>query len=262
MIRALWTAASGMQAQQLNIDVVANNLANTNTTGFKKSRADFQDLMYQTLKSAGAPSTNATQAPSGIQVGLGVKTASVTKMFTAGTLTQTGNDLDLAIEGDGFFQIQQPDGTTAYSRAGAFKKDNQGRMVTSDGYPLLPEIIIPNNASKVTIGTDGTVSVLQAGQTNPTSVGTIQLANFSNPSGLSSIGHNLYPQSDSSGIATTGTAGQNGLGTIDQGALEMSNVSVMEEMVNMIVGQRAYEINSKAVQAADEMLQQANNLRR
>ena len=262
MIRALWTAASGMQAQQLNIDVVANNLANVNTAGFKKSRADFQDLMYQTLKTTGAPSTNSTQIPSGIQIGLGTRTAAVTKMFTPGNINQTGNELDIAIEGDGFFQIQMPDGTTAYSRAGAFKKDSQGRVVTSDGYPLLPEVVIPNNAVKVTIGNDGTMSVLQAGQTTPTNIGTIQLASFSNPAGLNSVGHNLYLPTDASGNATTGTAGQNGLGTLSQGFLEMSNVSVMEEMVNMIVGQRAYEINSKAVQAADEMLQQANNLKR
>ncbi|ABQ28249.1 flagellar basal-body rod protein FlgG [Geotalea uraniireducens] len=262
MIRALWTAASGMQAQQLNIDVVANNLANVNTTGFKKSRADFQDLMYQNLKTSGAPSTNATQIPTGIQVGLGSKAAAVSKIFTAGNITQTGNEMDLAIEGEGFFQIQMPDGSTNYSRAGSFKKDSQGRMVNSDGYPLLPEVIIPNNATKITVGNDGTVSVMQSGQNTPTSVGTIQLATFSNPAGLSSLGHNLYQPTDSSGAATTGTSGQNGIGTLSQGFLEMSNVSVMEEMVNMIVGQRAYEINSKAVQAADEMLQTANNLRR
>ena len=262
MIRALWTAASGMQAQQLNIDVVANNLANVNTTGFKKSRADFQDLMYQNLKTTGAPSTSNTQIPTGIQVGLGVKTAAVSKMFTAGNINQTGNELDLAIEGDGFFQVQMPDGTTAYSRAGSFKKDSQGRVVTSDGYPMLPEITIPNNATQVTIGNDGTVTVLQSGQSTPTNVGTIQLATFSNPAGLSSLGKNLYMNTDASGEATTGTAGQNGVGTLSQGFLEMSNVSVMEEMVNMIIGQRAYEINSKAVQTADEMLQQANNLKR
>ncbi len=262
MIRALWTAATGMQSQQLNIDVVANNLANVNTTGFKKSRADFQDLMYQNLKTTGAPSTSATQIPSGIQVGLGSRAASVTKVFSAGTMAQTGNELDMAIEGDGFFQIHLPDGSTGYSRAGSFKKDSTGKVVNSDGYPLVPEIVIPNNATKVTIGNDGTVSVLQSGQSTPTSVGTIQLATFSNPSGLSSMGHNLYQHTESSGTANTGTAGQNGIGTIGQGTLEMSNVSVMEEMVNMIVGQRAYEINSKAVQAADEMLQQANNLRR
>jgi flagellar basal-body rod protein FlgG len=262
MIRALWTAASGMESQQKNIDVVANNLANVNTTGFKKSRADFQDLMYQNLKTTGAPSTNTTQIPTGIQIGLGSKLAAVTKIFTAGDLNQTGNALDMAIQGDGFFQIQLPDGTTAYSRSGAFKKDNTGRVVTSDGYPLLPAITIPANATTTTIGNDGTVSVVQAGQTTPTQVGSIQLALFSNPAGLSAQGMNLYIQSDSSGAPTTGTPGLTGLGTIAQGYLEMSNVSVMEEMVNMITGQRAYEVNSKAVQAADEMLQTANNLKR
>jgi len=262
MIRALWTAASGMQSQQKNLDVVANNLANVNTAGFKKSRADFQDLMYQNLKTSGSPSTNATQVPTGIQIGLGSRLAAVTKIFTAGDFTQTGNELDMAIEGDGFYQIQLPDGGTGYSRSGSFKKDSTGRMVTSDGYPLLPAISIPSNATKVNIGNDGTVSVMQAGQNTPTQVGNIQLASFSNPSGLSAQGKNLFLPTDASGAATTGTPGQTGLGTIAQGFLEMSNVSVMEEMVNMIVGQRAYEINSKAVQASDEMLQTANNLRR
>ncbi len=262
MIRALWTAASGMQAQQKNIDVVANNLANVNTTGFKRSRADFQDLVYQNLKSSGAPATSTTQVPSGIQIGLGTRLAAVTKMFTAGDLTQTGNELDLAIEGDGFFQILQPDGTIGYSRAGSFKRDSTGRVVTSDGNPLQPEIVIPTNATKINIGNDGTVSVTQAGQSATTSLGTIQLALFPNPAGLSSQGKNLYTTTDASGTATTGTPGQNGLGAISQGLIEMSNVSVAEEMVQMIVGQRAYEVNSKAVQAADEMLQTANNLRR
>jgi len=262
MIRALWTAASGMQAQQLNIDVVANNLANVATTGFKKSRADFQDLMYQNVKTTGAPSTNSTTIPTGIQVGLGVKPASVTKIFSAGNITQTGNDLDLAIQGDGFFQVQQSDGSTAYTRAGTFKKDGQGRVVTPDGSPVLPEILIPSNATKITVGNDGTVSVQQAGQSSATTVGTLQLASFSNPSGLNAIGKNLFLPTDSSGSATTGTAGQNGLGTLEQGYVEMSNVSIMEEMVSMIVGQRAYEINSKAVQASDEMLQQAAGLKR
>jgi flagellar basal-body rod protein FlgG len=262
MIRALWTAASGMQSQQINIDVIANNLANINTTGFKKSRPDFQDLMYQNLKSVGSPSTNSTEVPSGIQIGLGSKAAAVTKVFSAGNITQSGNDLDVAIEGDGFFQIIMPDGSTAYSRDGAFKKDSQGRIVNSDGYPLSPEMVIPSNASKVSIGNDGTVTVLQAGQTTPTTVGTIQLATFSNPAGLSSMGHNLYQPTDASGTANTGTAGQNGIGTLSQGFLEMSNVSVMEEMVNMIISQRAYETNTKAVQAADEMLQQTNNIKR
>ncbi len=262
MIRALWTAASGMQAQQKNIDVVANNLANVNTTGFKRSRADFQDLMYQNLKSTGAPATNATQVPTGIQIGLGTRLASVSKIFSPGDFSQTGNELDIAIEGDGFFQIQQPDGTTGYSRAGAFKRDSQGRVVTPEGNPLLPEIVIPSNATKINIGSDGTVSVQQAGQNAPTTVGSIQLASFSNPAGLSAQGKNIYLPSDASGTATTGTPGQNGLGSVTQGLLEMSNVNVAEEMVNMIVGQRAYEINSKAVQAADEMLQTANNMRR
>jgi flagellar basal-body rod protein FlgG len=251
-----------MRSQQKNIDVVANNLANVNTTGFKKSRADFQDLMYQNLKTTGAPSTSTTQIPTGIQIGLGSSLAAVTKIFTTGDFTQSGNELDMAIEGDGFFQIQQPDGTTAYSRAGAFKRDSQGRVVTSDGYPLLPEIVIPNNAMKITIGNDGTVSVLQSGQTAPTTVGNIQLATFPNPAGLMALGKNLFNQTDSSGNPTTGIPGQNGIGTIAQGFLEMSNVNVAEEMVNMIIGQRAYEVNSKAVQASDEMLQTANNLRR
>ena len=262
MIRALWTAASGMQAQQKSIDVVANNLANVNTTGFKRSRADFQDLMYQNLKATGSPSTNTTQVPTGIQIGLGTRLAAVNKIFSAGDFTQTNNELDVAIEGDGFFQIQLPDGTTGYSRAGAFKRDSTGRVVTSDGYPMLPEVVIPSTATKISIGTDGTVSVTQAGQSATSSIGNIQLAQFSNPSGLSSHGKNIFLPTDASGAATTGTPGQNGLGSITQGTLEMSNVNVAEEMVNMIVGQRAYEINSKAVQAADEMLQTANNLRR
>ena len=262
MIRALWTAASGMESQQKNIDVVANNLANVNTTGFKKSRADFQDLMYQNLKTTGAPSTNTTQFPTGIQIGLGSRLAAVTKIFTSGDFTQTGNDLDIAIQGEGFFQIQMPDGTIAYTRAGAFKKDNTNRIVTSDGYPLLPVITIPTNATSITIGNDGTVAITQPGQTVPNQVGNIQLAQFANPPGLSAQGMNLFLQSDSSGAPTLGTPGLIGLGTVAQRYLEMSNVSVMEEMVNMITSQRAYEVNSKAVTTADEMLQTANNLKR
>ncbi len=261
MIRALWTAASGMQAQQLNIDVISNNLANVNTTGFKKSRADFQDVMYQSVKTTGSPSTSSTQT-AGIEIGLGTTPAAVTKVFTAGNITQSGNELDMAIEGDGFFQIQMPDGTTTYTRSGSFKRDGQGRVVTSDGYPLMPEMVVPNNTTKISVGSDGTVAVVQSGQSSATTIGTIQLATFQNPAGLSSMGRNLYQVTDASGDATTGTPGQNGIGAISQGFLEMSNVNVMEEMVNMIVSQRAYEINSKAVQAADEMLQQANNMKR
>ncbi len=260
MMRALWTAASGMSSQTQNINVIANNLANVNTTGFKKSRPDFQDLMYQTVQNPGSPSTNANQNPVGIQFGMGSRLAAVSKQFTPGDFQNTGGSLDVAIEGDGFFQIQLPDGSTAYSRAGNFKIDSNGRIVTTDGYPMIPEIVIPNNSSKISIGTDGTVSVIQAGQTASSTVGNIQLANFTNPAGLSSMGRNLYQQTDASGNATTGTPGQNGLGTISQGFLEMSNVNVAEEMVNMIIGQRAYDANSKAITTSDQMLQTANNL--
>ena len=262
MIRSLYTAASGMQGQQRSIDVVANNLANVNTAGFKRSRADFQDLMYQNLKTTGSPSTGTTQVPTGIQIGLGSRLASVTKLFTAGDITQTGNDLDIAIEGGGFFQITQPDGTVGYTKAGAFKTDSVGQIVTPDGNPLSPSITIPSNATKINIGNDGTVSVQIPGQSTTSTIGNIQLAHFPNAAGLSSQGKNIYLPSDASGSATTGTPGQDGLGTIAQGFLEMSNVNVAEEMVNMIVGQRAYEINSKAVTASDEMLQTANGLKR
>ncbi len=260
MMRSLWTAASGMTSQTQNINVIANNLANVNTTGFKKSRPDFQDLMYQTVQNPGSPSTNAAQIPVGIQFGMGSRLAAVSKQFTPGDFQNTGGQLDMAIEGDGFFQIQLPDGSTAYTRAGAFKMDSNGRIVTSDGYPLIPEIVIPNNSTKITIGTDGTVSAVQAGQTSASTVGNIQLASFTNPAGLSSMGRNLYQQTDASGNPTTGTPGQTGLGTISQGFLEMSNVNVAEEMVNMIIGQRAYEANSKAITTSDQMLQTANNL--
>lgn len=261
MLQALWTAASGMQSQQTNMDVIANNLANVNTTGFKKSRADFQDLMYQNVKTTGSPSTNTTQVPTGIQLGLGTRLAAVSKLFTPGSLTQTGNTLDLAIQGNGFFQVLMPDGTTSYTRAGAFKQNSTGQIVTSDGYPLLPEIVIPTNATTVNIGTDGTVSITQAGQTTPSNIGNIQMAQFPNPAGLSAFGQNLFQSTESSGNPTTGTPGLTGMGTISQGFLEMSNVDVATEMVNMIIGQRAYEINSKAVQASDEMLQTANNMK-
>ncbi len=262
MIRSLWSAASGMQGQQKSIEVVANNLANIGTTGFKKSRADFQDLIYQNLKTTGSPATSATQVPTGIQIGLGSRLAAVTKIFTPGDFSQTGNELDLAIQGDGFFQVTLPDGSIGYTRAGAFKKDSAGQIVTSDGNLLSPSITIPANATKINIGSDGTVSVQVAGQNASATVGSIQLANFSNPAGLSSQGGNIYLPTDSSGTATSSTPGQNGTGTLTQGILEMSNVNVAEEMVNMIVGQRAYEVNSKAVQASDEMLQTANNLKR
>ena len=262
MIRSLWTAASGMESQQMNIDVISNNLANVNTVGFKRSRADFQDLLYQTLKSAGAPSSATTQVPTGIQIGLGSKAVAVQKLFIQGSTQKTGSELDLAIEGDGFFQITQPSGNLAYTRAGGFKLDSSSRIVTSDGYPLEPEMTIPTDTTSITIGLDGTLSVLAAGSQTPTEIGTIQLADFSNQAGLHSIGRNLLIESLSSGTPTTGTPGTNGIGSLSQGYLEMSNVSVVDEMVNMIVGQRAYEVNAKAISTADEMLQTANNLRR
>jgi len=262
MLRSLWSAASGMQAQALNIDVLSNNLANVNTTGFKKSRADFQDLLYETLRLAGSSSSSSTQVPTGIQLGHGTRPAAIQKIQTQGDYKHTENELDVAIEGDGFFQILKPDGETAYTRAGAFKIDSQGRIVTSDGYLLQPEISIPSDTTQIAIGTDGTVSVLQAGQSQPSELGTIQLARFINPAGLNAIGRNLYLETSASGNVINGTAGEDGLGTISQGFLEMSNVSVVEEMVNLITAQRAYEINSKSIQAADEMLQMANNLKR
>ena len=263
MLRSLWTAASGMESQQMNIDVISNNLANVNTVGFKRSRADFQDLLYQTVKSAGTSSSANTQVPTGIQIGLGSKAVAVQKLFTQGGAQKTGSELDLAIEGEGFFQILQPNGELAYTRAGGFKLDSNGRIVTSDGYPLNPEMTIPIDTTSITIGLDGTVSVIAAGiQTTPTEIGKIQLADFSNPAGLSGIGRNLFIETFASGTPTTGVPGENGIGSISQGYLEMSNVSVIDEMVNMIVGQRAYEVNGKAISTADEMLQTANNLRR
>jgi len=262
MIRALWTSASGMQAQQLNIDVIANNLANVNTTGFKRSRADFQDLLYQTLRVAGGPSSTGTLVPTGMDLGHGTRAVAIQKLFLQGDYQQTQNELDLAIEGSGFLQVIQPDGTVAYTRAGALKLDNAGRIVTSDGLPLEPALSIPPDATKVSITADGMVSVLVPGSAAPVEIGTITLARFVNPAGLNSIGRNLYLPTAASGEAVEGTPGEEGFGTLAQGFLEMSNVNVVEEMVNMIAGQRAYEINSKAIQAADDMLQIANNIRR
>jgi flagellar basal-body rod protein FlgG len=262
MIRSLWTAASGMKSQSLNIDVISNNLANVNTTGFKSSRADFQDLLYETLRQAGTSSSENSDVPTGIQVGHGSRPVASHKIFTQGDFQQTKNELDIAIEGEGFFQIIQPNGEIAYSRDGAFKMDRDGRMVTSDGFVMEPEITIPSDSISLSIGLDGTVSVLQAGNSTPTEIGTITVARFVNPAGLHSIGRNLYLPTNASGDAIVGTAGEDGLGTLAQGFLEMSNVSVVDEMVKMITAQRAYEINSKTIQAADDMLQQANNVKR
>ncbi|MCD6262202.1 MAG: flagellar basal-body rod protein FlgG [Deltaproteobacteria bacterium] len=261
-MRTLWTAASGMQAQTLNIDVISNNIANVNTTGFKRSRSDFQDLLYQTVREPGTVSSSGNEIPTGIQVGLGTRPVATAKIFDQGDYKHTGGQTDIAIEGDGFFQITQPNGEIAYTRAGAFKINSEGQLVTSDGFLMDPEITIPSDAKSISIETDGTVSVILAGQTEPSEIGTIELAKFSNPAGLKSIGRNLYLQTSASGDAVTGTAGEEGFGTIAQGYLEMSNVNIVEEMVNMIVAQRAYEVNSKAIQTADDMLQMANNLKR
>lgn len=262
MMRALWTAGTGMAAQQANIDVISNNLANVSTTGFKKSRTDFQDLMYQTIRQAGTATGPDTQSPSGIQMGHGVRQVATQKIYTEGNLQSTGNTLDIAIEGEGFFQITMPDGTLAYTRDGAFKKDSQGRIVTSDGYPLEPQITIPDNATDVSVSSDGLVNATIPGQTAPQEIGQIQLARFVNPAGLNSIGRNLLTESAASGNPVTSNPGTDGAGTLAQKYIEMSNVQVVEEMVNMIVAQRAYEINSKAVTTADSMLEIAANLKR
>ncbi len=262
MIRSLWTSATGMQAQELNIDVIANNLANVNTSGFKKSRAEFQDLLYETMRPAGAASSADTTVPTGIQLGHGTRPSAVQKMFNQGDFQNTENELDWAIEGDGFFQIELPDGDTGYTRAGEFKLDADGRIVNPDGFPLIPEMSVPANTIAVSVGLDGTVSVIQAGDTTPTEIGSVQLARFVNPSGLRSLGKNLFAPTNASGDEITGTPGENGFGTIAQGFLEMSNVSVVDEMVNMITAQRAYETNSKVITTADDMLQLANNLKR
>jgi len=262
MIRALYSASSGMQAQQLNLDVVANNLANVNTTGFKRTRTDFEDLLYQTFRAPGATGPQGSTIPSGIQVGNGTRPVATQRIFSQGDFQQTENPLDLVVEGDGFFQITRPDGTTAYTRSGAFKKDGTGRDVTSEGYVLQPNLVIPTDAKGLTIASDGTVSVTVAGQNQAQQIGQIQLAQFVNPAGLLSVGRNLFTPTSASGNAVTGVAGTNGLGTIAQGFLELSNVKVVDEMVAMITTQRAYEANSRAIQTADEMLAMSNNLRR
>ncbi len=262
MQRSMFIAATGMEAQKLNIDVIANNLANVNTNGFKKSRADFQELLYQGIKTAGAASAEGTEVPTGIQVGLGVKPAAVQKIFRQGDFVSTDNPLDMVIEGDGFFRISMPDGDIAYTRAGSFKLDSEGRIVNSDGYSMEPAISIPANILDITISPDGTVSVIQPDSASSVGVGQIELAQFINPGGLQALGKNLFKPTGSSGEAAVATPGSEGLGTINQGFLELSNVNIVEEMVNMIVSQRAYELNSKVVQTSDEMLRMANNLKR
>jgi len=262
MIRALYSAASGMNAQELAIDTIANNLANVNTNGFKRVRVDFQDLIYQTLLAPGTTSGAGTEIPTGIQVGHGSRASSTQRIFSQGEFKQTEAPLDLVIEGEGFFQILNNDGELVYTRAGAFKLDGQGRVVTSDGLLLQPPITIPPDASNISISKDGTVEVTVAGSNQAQQLGVIQLARFSNPAGLEAIGQNLFRPTQSSGQAQVGTPGLDGYGSLLQGFLELSNVKLVEEMVSMIVAQRAYEISSKSIQAADEMLNVANNLRR
>lgn len=255
MEQALWIAKTGLDAQQTRMAVVSNNLANVNTTGFKRGRAAFEDLLYQTERQPGAQTSQQTQAPSGLMLGTGVRVVSTDKNFSQGNLTQTGNALDLAINGRGFFQIQMPDGTTAYTRDGSFQIDSQGQLVTSSGYVVQPGVQIPTGAQSVSISNDGIVSVSVNGSSTPQQVGQLQTADFINPAGLQAKGENLYVETAASGSPQTGAPGANGLGSLQQGALESSNVNVVEELVNMIETQRAYEMNSKAISTSDQMLQ-------
>ena len=263
MIRALYSAASGMTAQQLNVDNIAHNLANANTAGYKTRHAQFQDLMYQSVVQPGSAAGQQTVVPTGLQVGLGTRTSSNEILFTQGSFSQTDNPLDMVIQGKGFFQVRRASGELAYTRAGSFHVDRDGNMVTSDGNAVEPQITIPQDAQQISIATDGTVSYTQPNQTAAQQAGQIQLANFQNPAGLNSLGGNLYAPTDASGQPTVGTpGGQEGLGTVLQGYTEQSNVSVVEEFINLIVAQRGYEANSKVVKAADDMYQQVNSLTR
>lgn len=255
---AMHIARTGLDAQDMRMQVISNNLANVNTTGFKKSRADFATLAYQTITAPGADSTQDSQYATGLNLGTGVKIQGTSQIDTEGTLSQTGNSLDLALDGGGYFQIQMPDGTLAYTRAGNFSQSSEGQLVTSDGYQVMPGITIPQNATSVTIGTDGTVSAVIAGQTDPQQLGQIQVASFPNPSGLQQTGDNYLVQTAASGEASLGIAGQDGRGNIRQGSLEASNVNVVEELVDMIETQRAYEVNSKMISATDDMLKFVN----
>lgn len=260
MIRSLFTGATGMIAQQMNVDVTSNNIANVNTTGYKKSRVDFSDLLYQTIKAPGTEAASGVQNPTGIQVGLGVQPSATQKMFTQGDFLNTGNALDLVVEGKGFFQVQLPSGEINYTRDGSFRIDSEGQLVTADGFLVQPAITIPADAREITVGVDGTVSVLQGADTTATSVGQIELADFSNQAGLLAVGKNLFAETEASGAPITGVAGEEGLGSINSGFLEGSNVELVEEMVNLIVAQRAFEANSNSIRTSDEMLQLVNNL--
>ena len=261
-LRALYTAASGMNAQQANIDNVANNLANVNTIGFKKSRVDFEDLVYQQVKAPGTPTSQEAESALGLESGLGTRAVATVRNFGVGNLRSTNSPLDLAVEGNGFFQVTLPGGEIGYTRAGSLHLNAEGNLVTADGISLQPQIAIPPNAISISISKDGIVSASLPNQTAPQQIGTIELAMFQNPAGLQARGGNVFVATSASGDATTGVPGTDGMGTIAQGFLEESNVSVVEEMVQMILGQRAYEANSRVIRAADEMLQQVNNLAR
>jgi flagellar basal-body rod protein FlgG len=260
MIRSLWIAKTGLDAQQTQMDVIANNLANASTSGFKRSRAVFEDLLYQTLRQPGAQTSQQTQLPSGLQIGTGVRPVATERIFTQGNLQQTSNEKDVAIQGAGFFQVLLPDGTTGYTRDGSFQTDSQGQLVTSSGFVIQPAITVPAGSQSLTVGRDGTVSVTAAGASKPTQVGTLQLSLFINPAGLESRGENLYVETAASGTASNSTPGTNGAGLLSQGYVETSNVNVAEELVNMIQTQRAYEINSKAITTSDQMLQKLTQL--
>ncbi|MGI9135348.1 MAG: flagellar basal-body rod protein FlgG [Rhodoferax sp.] len=260
MINSLWISKTGMEAQQMQLDVISNNLANVSTNGFKKSHAVFEDLMYQNLRQVGSASSEQSTLPTGLQIGLGVRTVATSRSFSQGSLQQTSNNMDVAVQGAGFFQITMPDGSIGYTRDGSFQIDSQGRMVTAAGHPLTSSITVPSNATAITISTDGSVSASIPGQTAPQPLGAITLANFVNPPGLEPKGQNIYAESSASGQPTAGTAGANGLGTLMQGFVETSNVNVVQELVSMIQTQRAYEMNSKAIQTSDQMLQKLGQL--
>jgi flagellar basal-body rod protein FlgG len=260
MLRSLWISKTGMEAQQLQLDNISNNLANVATNGYKKSHAQFEDLIYQNLRQSGAASSDQTQLPTGLQVGLGVMPVSTARDFSQGSLQQTGNNFDVAISGNGFFQVTMPDGTTAYTRDGSFKVDANGQLVTNNGYTIQPGITIPAQAQSVAIAADGTVTATLPGQAAPATLGQLQIAGFANPAGLDPKGENLYAETASSGTPTAGAPGSNGLGKLQQGFVETSNVNVVEELVSMITTQRAYELNSKAIQTSDQMLQRLGQL--
>ncbi|MDB5727469.1 MAG: flgG [Noviherbaspirillum sp.] len=260
MIRSLWISKTGLDAQQTQMDVISNNLANVSTSGFKRSRAVFEDLLYQTMRQPGAQTSQQTQLPSGLQVGTGVRAVATEKIFTQGNLQQTSNNKDIAISGAGFFQVMMPDGSAAYTRDGSFQVDNQGQLVTASGFVVQPAITIPADAQSFTVGRDGTVSITQANNPQPVQVGTLQLTTFINPAGLESKGENLYVETSASGTPNVNTPGTNGTGALVQGYVETSNVSVVEELVSMIQTQRAYEINSKAITTSDQMLQRLSQL--